>query len=181
MALKATVFRAHVELADMDRHQYLSESLTLARHPSETDGRLMVRLLAWCMYAGEKLEFTKGLCADDEPELWLKNDAGEIELWIELGQPDEKRLKKACARARQVVLFNYGERSAQVWWQQNQGNLARHDNLTIWSLSDEAFNGLADLADRNIRLQANIMDGQCMLSTETGSVSVEPECRQRAG
>ncbi|TKB50765.1 YaeQ family protein [Ferrimonas aestuarii] len=180
MAQKATVFKAQVELADMERHQYLSQSLTLARHPSETNGRLMVRMLAWCMYGDERLEFTKGLCADDEPELWLKNDAGEIELWIELGQPDEKRLKKACSRAKQVVLFNYGQRSADVWWQQNQGKLGQLKNLTIWSITDEEFDALAELAARGIKLQANIMDGQVMLSTETGTAAIEPSCRQRA-
>ncbi len=114
MALKATVFKARVQLSDMDRHVYLDHSLTMARHPSETDLRMMVRLLAWAIYGDERLEFTRGLCADDEPELWQKSYSEEIELWIDLGMPEEGRVRKACARARQVVIFAYGDRAVPV-------------------------------------------------------------------
>lgn len=105
MALKATIFKAEISISDMDRHYYQEHPLTIAQHPSETNERMMVRLLAFALNADERLEFTKGLSADDEPELWNKNYSDEIELWIELGQPDEKRIRKACGRSRQVIIY----------------------------------------------------------------------------
>ncbi len=120
MALKATIYKATVNVADLDRNQFLDASLTLARHPSETQERMMLRLLAWLKYADERLQFTRGLCADDEPEAWLRNDHLGIDLWIELGLPDERRIKKACTQAAEVALFTYNSRAAQIWWQQNQ-------------------------------------------------------------
>ena len=109
MALSATIFKANLQVSDMDRNYYAEHLLTLARHPSETDERMMVRLLAYALHADEYLNFTKGLCADEEPDLWLKNLTDEIELWIDVGQPDERRLRKACSRAAQVYLYLYGE------------------------------------------------------------------------
>ena len=100
MALKATIYKATVNVADLDRNQFLDASLTLARHPSETQERMMLRLLAWLKYADERLQFTRGLCADDEPEAWRRNDHLGIDLWIELGLPDERRIKKACTQRR---------------------------------------------------------------------------------
>ena len=117
MALKATIYKATVNVADLDRNQFLDASLTLARHPSETQERMMLRLLAWLKYADERLQFTRGLCADDEPEAWLRNDHLGIDLWIELGLPDERRIKKACTQAAEVALFTYNSRAAQIWWQ----------------------------------------------------------------
>lgn len=111
MALKATIYKATVNVADLDRNQFLDASLTLARHPSETQERMMLRLLAWLKYADERLQFTRGLCADDEPEAWLRNDHLGIDLWIELGLPDERRIKKACTQAAEVVLFTYNSRA----------------------------------------------------------------------
>ena len=105
MALKATIFKAELQLSDMDRHHYQTHALTLARHPSETDERMLLRLAAFALNADERLEFTKGISSEDEPDLWLKNLSGEIELWIELGQPDEKRMRRACGRARRVVVY----------------------------------------------------------------------------
>jgi uncharacterized protein YaeQ len=118
MALNATIYKAELQVSDMDRHYYATHALTLARHPSETEERLMVRLLAFALYADERLEFGKGLSADDEPDLWRKDYSGDIQQWIELGQPDEARIRKACGRAEQVVVINYGGRAADVWWVQ---------------------------------------------------------------
>jgi hypothetical protein len=118
MALKATIYKAAVNIADMDRNFFQDCNLTLARHPSETEQRMMLRLLAWICHADERLMFTKGLSADDEPEIWLHNYHNGIDLWIELGLPDEKRLKKACNQASLVILYTYGDRAASVWWQQ---------------------------------------------------------------
>ena len=130
MALKATIFKATLSIADMDRHYYADHHLTLARHPSETDERMMIRLLAFALNASDRLEFTRGLSTDDEPELWQKSLSDEIELWIELGLPEESRLRKACNRAREVVLYTYGGRAVPLWWNKHQSKLARFDNLT---------------------------------------------------
>ncbi|BBU86477.1 hypothetical protein EIMP300_78770 [Escherichia coli] len=130
MALKATIYKATVNVADLDRNQFLDASLTLARHPSETQERMMLRLLAWLKYADERLQFTRGLCADDEPEAWLRNDHLGIDLWIELGLPDERRIKKACTQAAEVALFAYNSRAAQIWWQQNAPTSERQANST---------------------------------------------------
>ena len=115
MALKATIFKAAVQIADTDRNYYQTHALTLARHPSETDERMMVRLLAFALHAHESLLFGKGLSADDEPDLCRKDLTGAIQLWIDVGQPDEKRLRKACGRASQVVVYSYGTTSARAW------------------------------------------------------------------
>ncbi|MFM5464325.1 YaeQ family protein [Aeromonas simiae] len=179
MALKATVFKAHLSLSDMDRGLYQDFSLTLARHPSETDERMMIRLAAFAWHAAERLEFTKGLSADDEPELWIKNYSDEIELWVELGLPDERRLKKACNRAREVVLYAYGGRGVSVWWKQNQGKLAQHDNLTVIELADEQSQALAALAERTMQLTCTISEGQLWLSNGHAEVTLDPQFLQR--
>lgn len=173
MALKATVFRAELQVSDMDRNYYATHSLTLARHPSETDERLMVRLLAFALHADERLEFGRGLSSDDEPDLWRKSRSGEIELWIDLGQPDEARIRKACGRARQVVVINYRGHGADPWWHKAARTLSRCDNLTVIDLSPETVDALAAVADRGMRLQCMIQDGQAELYGEGISVSVQ--------
>ncbi len=175
MALKATVFKAELTISDMDRHYYQEHQLTVAQHPSETDERMMVRLLAFALNASERLEFSKGLSADDEPELWHKNYSDEIELWIELGQPDEKRLRKACGRARQVILYCYGHRSAQVWWEQNRNLLKRFDNLKIVKLGEGVAESLTPMVERTMRLQCTIQDGGCWISNSKETVQVDME------
>jgi len=173
MALKATIFKADLQIADMDRHYYQPHSLTLARHPSETDERMMVRLLAFALHADEALAFTKGLSTDDEPDLWLKELSGEIDLWIDIGQPDEKRIRKACGRAKQVAIYCFNSRSAAIWWEQNSGKLQRFDNLKVIHIQHDASKQLAGLAQRNMQLQCNIQDGQVWLGDDTESVQVD--------
>lgn len=174
MALKATIFKADLSIADMDRVYYADHSLTLARHPSETDERMMMRLLAFALHADERLAFGKGLCVDDEPDLWLKDLTGAIELWIDVGLPDEKWLKKACNRSNRVVLLSYGGRQAEVWWSQIESRLARMDNLMVMTLDAEASQALAGMAARTMRLQCTIQDGHVFLTDGTASVPVEP-------
>jgi uncharacterized protein YaeQ len=173
MALKATIFKAELNIADMDRDYYGDHALTLARHPSETDERMMVRLLAFARHAHERLQFTRGLSADDEPDLWQKNLTDEIELWIDVGLPDEKRIRKACGRAQQVAIYAYGSRSVGPWWDQLAGKLDRFDNLAVYSLPKTASEALAKLAERNMRLQCSIQDGQIWVSDDTGNLEVE--------
>ena len=114
MSPKSTVYKVELQVSDLDRHYYQEHNLTLALHPSETEERLMVRLLAFAMNADERLLFGRGLSTDDEPDLWQRDDTGEIALWIETGQPDEADIRRACGRARQVLIYTYSGRSAQV-------------------------------------------------------------------
>ncbi len=174
MALKATVFKAQVQISDMDRHYYESHALTIARHPSETDERMMVRLLAFCLYADSRLSFTKGVSADDEPDLWQHSLSGEIERWIELGQPDERRIRKACGRAREVLVINYGGRAADLWWEQNREALGRLRNLRVWTIASAEVKALADLAERSMDFQCTIDGGQVWIGTDQVTVAITP-------
>ncbi len=179
MALKATVFKADLQVADMDRHYYHDHALTLARHPSETDERMMVRVLAFAFHASEALAFTRGLSSDDEPELWQKGLTGEIDLWIELGQPDEKRIRKACNRASQVYVYCYSGRASTIWWDQLHNKVSRFENLKVINLPESAVQTLASMAQRTMRLQCNIQDGQAWVSDQQNSVQIEPEYWRR--
>lgn len=174
MALKATIFKADLQIADMDRNYFADHALTLARHPSETDERMMVRLVAFILHAREGLVFGKGLCEDDEPDLWQKDLTGAIQLWIDVGQPDEKWLRKACNRAEETVLVNYGGRSSDVWWEQNRAALSRLDKLTVLRLPAEAGEALTSLANRTMRLQCTIQDGLLLLTDGVHVAHIEP-------
>ena len=174
MALKATIFKADVQIADMDRNYYQDHALTLARHPSETDERLMVRLLAFAMHAGTALTFTKGLFDTDEPDLWQKDLTGAIELWIEVGQPDEKRILKACGRSQQVFVYSYGATS-HLWWKQIASKLERARNLTVINLPSDSALDLSKLAQRSMQLQCTIQDGQIWLTDGATTVEIGRE------
>ncbi|KUM02304.1 YaeQ family protein [Chromobacterium subtsugae] len=175
MALTATIYKASLTLSDMDRGYYASHQLTLAQHPSETLERMMLRVAAFALNASETLSFTRGLSADDEPELWQKNYSDEIELWVELGEPDEKRLKKACSRADKVVLYTYGGRASEVWWSQIENKLSRLDKLEVFRIDFDALQTLAGLAQRSMQLNVTIQDGQMWLADEQHTVLLEPQ------
>lgn len=173
MALTATIFKADLTISDMDRGYYATHALVLARHPSETDERMMVRLLAFALNADEALEFGKGLSNEDEPALWRKDLTGLIEQWIEVGLPDEKSLRKACGRARQVRLYTYG-RGAAKWWQDNSDAMAKPDNLTVCDLPAETTQALAKLAERTMQLQCTIQDGTAWITNGDKTVEIAP-------
>lgn len=177
MALKSTIFKAELQLADLDRNYYQTHTLTIARHPSETDERMMVRVLAFALFADPALAFGKGLSAEDEPDLWRKDLTGAIELWIEVGQPEEKRIRRACGRARQVVVLTYGGRVADMWWQQNKSALQRQDRLTVINLAAEESRALASLAARGMQLQCTLQDGEVWLVVDGESTRIAPETR----
>ena len=158
MALKATISKAELNIADMNRNYYHSHQFTLAQHPSETDERMMMRLVAFALNASADLSFTRGLSTDDEPEIWLKDLTDHILLWIELGQPDEKRIKKACSRSDQVIVYTYQSRSAQPWWQKIAPALRRFDNLQVVELTTISDVQIGSLAQRGMQLQCNIQD-----------------------
>ena len=174
MALKATIFKVDLSVADMDRNVYADFPLTLARHPSENDARMMVRLLAFMLFADERLEFGKGLSTDEEPDLWLKDLTGVIDLWIVVGQPDERWLRKASGRAGKVVVFAYGDRVVDVWWEQNRGKLEKLSNLTVFRLNSDDTSALAGLASRSMNLQCTIQEGEVLITGEGDPVRVEP-------
>ena len=172
MALKATIHKADLQIADMDRHVYADHALTIARHPSETDERMMVRVLAYALYAQDGIAFTKGLFDVDEPEVWVKSLTGEIALWIDLGQPDEARIRRACSRAEQVIVLCYSS-GCEVWWKQIASKLTRFSNLTVLQLPAEASQTLATLAERSMRLQCMVQDGEIWINTDTQNVAVK--------
>ncbi|MCX7140867.1 MAG: YaeQ family protein [Proteobacteria bacterium] len=173
MALKATIFKAELQIADMDRNYYQDHALTIARHPSETDERMMVRLLAFALNAGDALNFGKGLSTDDEPDLWQKDLTGAIELWIDVGLPDEKRIRRACGRAQQVLVYIYGGHGAAIWWDQNGDRLERNRSLAVVSVPVAASQALAKLAKRTMQLNCTIQDGQVWLGDAEDRVQVD--------
>ena len=177
MAIKATVFKAALQIADMDRHYYADHALTLARHPSETDERMMVRLLAFALYADELLAFGKGMSNDEEPDLWQKDLTGAIERWIDVGLPDERAIRKACGRADQVVVISYG-RAANIWWNENRSKLQRLNNLTVLNLASETTLALAALASRNMQLQCTLQENDIMMTSDAGMIEIEPKVWQ---
>ena len=170
MAANATIYKANLNIANMDTHYYAEHSLTLAKHPSENDLRLMIRLLAFIFNADEDLVFCKGISQDDEPDLWQKDLSGDIELWIDLGQPDEKRIKKACGRSKKAIIYVYQEGMATSWFKQNQKLLNRFKNLSIIYLNIDG--DIEELCERSMNLQANISDGELHLINKDNAVSI---------
>lgn len=175
MALSATVFKAEVNIADMDRHYYQTHNLVLAQHPSETNTRMMVRILAFALNANEELQFTKGLSTDEEPELWQKTLSDEIEVWIELGQPDEKRIRKSCGRAKQVIIYCYSGNSAAIWWDQVGSQLQRFNNLTVINLPASECEAMASMVQRTMQLNVSLQDGVVSISDNEQNIDITPE------
>jgi len=173
MALKSTIFKAELRISDMDRNYYGDHSLVIARHPSETDERMMVRLLAFALHADEALVFADSIGNDDEPSLWQKDLTGAIQVWIDVGQPDEKRIRKACGRAARVFIFAYGGHGVSVWLNQIKGSLQGSRNLSVINLPANAPQALARLAQRGMKLQFTIQDGQVWVTDERETVHLD--------
>ena len=173
MASNATIFKADFNIADMDRHYYADHALTIARHPSETDERMMVRLLAFGFHAHERLEFGRGTGSDDEPDLSQRDLTGRLELWIDVGLPDERRLRKACGQADRVVVYAYGGRGIDLWWSKTEPELARCKNLTVVALAADDTAALAALADRTMTLQLTVQDGDAWLASGDSRLVIE--------
>ena len=182
MALKSTIFKVQLQLADIDHEHYVDHQLTLARHPSETDERMMVRLAALALHAHQlrdlcggdaTLAFGAGLSSVDEPDVMLTDYTGRKRLWIEVGQPDEKPLAKACGKADQVLVYAFGS-GAEIWWRGIEAKVARLSNLGVWRVPTGAAKSLASLAERSMRLQATVQDQ--VLTIGNGKQSVDLEC-----
>ncbi|HEY5863391.1 MAG TPA: YaeQ family protein [Casimicrobiaceae bacterium] len=173
MALKSTIFKADVSIADIDRGYYRDHVLRLAQHPSETHERMMVRLLAFALFADDALEFGRGLSTEDEPDLWRRDATGSIEQWIEVGLPAEREVRKACGRARDVHVLAYGGRAVDLWWQDVREKLDRQPALAVREVPMDASLALAALVDRSMRLQVTIQDGHVLVADGARSVTVE--------
>jgi uncharacterized protein YaeQ len=167
MALRATIYRCDLTVSDLDRHVYGQHALTLARHPSETEERMMVRLLAFALHADAALAFGPGLSTEDEPDLVRRDATGAIDLWIDVGLPDEKAVRKACGRARQVVV--------EAWWQDNAAALVRHANLGVFTLTGDETAALQRLAARAMTLTCTLQDGQVWLASAAQTVELAPQ------
>ncbi len=174
MAIRSTVHKADLSIADMDRHHYADHSLTLARHPSETEERLMVRLVAFAMHADERLTPAGGISTEDEPDFWHLDDTGSIRLWLQVGLPDERLLRRAAGRADEVIVLAYGGRTVDIWWQKDQATLSRLQNLRVLALSSEDSKAMAALAERNMDLGCTIQDGLIWLSAGETTLSIQP-------
>jgi uncharacterized protein YaeQ len=173
MASNATIFKATMQISDMDRHYYEDHALTLARHPSETDERMMVRVLAFVLHAHEALSFGRGLSSEEEPALWQKDLTGTIDIWIEVGQPEEKTIRRACGRAKQVCIYTYGGRGADQWWEKNLATLARLNNLSVMNLPLDASRALAQLAQPSMHLHCTIQEGQIWMADGENTAHIE--------
>ena len=169
MGLKATVHKVDLSISDLDRNYYHEHSLMLAQHPSETNERMMVRLVAFALNASERLEFGKGLSNEEEPALWRKSLSGDVELWIDVGHPDERRLRQACGVAREVRVYCYAERGSDVWWRQNEAALTRLTKLSVVGLQAR---GIERLVERTMRLQCTIEGGFVWLSSDRAQCEV---------
>jgi len=181
MALKSTVYKAQLQIADIDHSYYADHALTLARHPSETDERMMVRLVALAFQAytlqslcqGDgSLGFGAGLSDPDEPDLWLRDYTGRTRLWVEVGQPEEKPLLKACGKADAVVLYCF-HHAAEVWWKGIENKLTRAQNLQVLRLPTASSQALVALAERSMQLQATLQDQVLSLGNSKTSVDIE--------
>jgi uncharacterized protein YaeQ len=175
MAIKSTIFKADLQVTDTDRDYYQAHKLTMARHPSETDERMMLRLVAFTLHADEALEFAGAISTEETPALWRKNLSGEILDWIEIGHPDEKRIRKACGRSRQVYIYCYGLHRAKPWWQGIKSSLDRFDNLRVIFMPDDQIRPLSGMAQRTMQLSGIIQDNQLTLSDDSHEAVISPE------
>jgi uncharacterized protein YaeQ len=187
MALNATIYKILLHIADMDRHYYQDHALTIAQHPSETDERMMVRVLAFACHAREGLAFGKGILGapaessqEVEPDLWQKDLTGAIDLWIDVGLPDDKPIRRACGRARQVVVYAYGGHKANRWWEQNQPMLERLKHLTVITVSPESGRNLAALVQRDLNLYCTVQDGQMVIGDGETTVQIDMKVLKQA-
>jgi uncharacterized protein YaeQ len=178
MALSSTIYKVELQVSDLDRHYYQTHTLTVALHPSETEQRMMVRILVYALNASEYLEFTKGLSTDEVPDLWQKTLTGDIEKWIEVGQPSAKRVKKACNKSAQVLVYTFSGHSAEIWWRQNQPDFARQTRLRIVNLPADQIKGLSRCVVRTMSLQCTIQDGLIWFGDAQNNFEISSEIWQ---
>ena len=171
MALKSTIYKANLQIADMDRHYYAEHALAIACHPSETVQRMMVRVMVFALHAHEQLEFGKGISDAEEPDLWQKDLTGAIRLWIEVGLPDEKSIRRARGRADKVLIYAYGGQRVRLWWESIRDKQA--SGVSVFEVAPESSRELAALAKRNMALQCSIQDGEITITDGSEVVQTE--------
>ena len=174
MAQKATIYKVELSISDMDRHYYETHNLTVAKHPSETDERLMVRIVSFALNAHEQLEFSRGISTDDEPDIWQKSLSGELELWVTLGLPSAKIIRQSCGKAKKMIVYCYGGRTAEIWWEKIKTKITRFNNLQVINLSESDTRELGKQVSRSMKIQINIQDGDVMVSVDGNIVYVNP-------
>lgn len=170
MSTKTTICKALLNIANMDIHYYNEHNLTMAQHPSESDLRLMNRLVAFILNANDNLVFCKGIDEDDEPDLWEKDFGDDIKLWIDIGQPDEKRIKKACGRSEKVIIYTYQESVATPWFKQMEKVIKRFKNLSVIHLDIQG--DIEELAQRSMSFQCNISEEELTLIKDDQSLII---------
>ncbi|MDH5560462.1 MAG: YaeQ family protein [Deltaproteobacteria bacterium] len=172
MALKATISKVNLSVSNIDRHHYQDYRLTLAQHPSETDLRLVFRLAAFALYSQENPQFTKGLCADEEPELWTHRPTGEIRHWIELGQPSEKRIRQALSKAERMTVIGFHSTKFKMWFKGLNKKTLEQKKLRLIMFESIGTSGPEDLAQKNMNLSCIIQDDRIFLSSENVQVTL---------
>ncbi len=177
MALPSTIFKIEMDISDLDRHYYETHNLTLARHPSETDERLIARLIAFAFHASSRLHFGLSIGAGDEPDLFEKDYAGDIILWISVGCPDEKLIKKACSRSERVAIYSYGGSEVQVWW--DKLKIDKFDKLSIFRIPQEISTFLAGKIERSFKVQCTIEDGILWWNSDQSTLEIKCEALKK--
>lgn len=178
MALSSTIYKVELQVSDLDRNFYQSYSLTVAQHPSETDERMMIRLLVFALnaeHADQDLEFTKGISTDEEPDLWRRTLTGDIDLWLELGQPSAKRIRKACSRANSVKIYTFSGHGAEIWWQKIKHELIRFKNLEVINFNAKQTAPIVKCLSRTMNLQATTQDGLIWFGDQASASEITPE------
>ncbi len=177
MGTKSTVYKLELSVSDIDRQYYATHELVVAQHPSEPDRRLMARILVFALFANERLEFGRGLSTDGEPDLWRRDLTNVIEQWIELGQPDESDIRKACGLAKAVVVVTYSGNSAEAWWAKNASSFSRSKNLRVLDIDSGSLDDATRLLDRRMALTATIQEGEFQLSNGTECITIVSQFR----
>ncbi|WP_375748562.1 YaeQ family protein [Vibrio sp. HN007] len=171
MALKPTIYKFRISLSDMNREYYDSLSLTVAQHPSENTTRMMARVLAYCLNADPDLAFTKGLSTIEEPDIWQKTPDNQVSCWIEVGEPDSERVKKASRIADKVSIYSFN-RKGDIWWQQSKSKLD-FNNVSLFQFSPDAIQQLSTMVTRTSELSVMISGNSLFVSTSSGECEVE--------
>jgi len=173
MAIGATIFKANLNLSNLNSHHYADFNLTLAKHPSENETRLMCRLIAFLHAAHDDLELTKGISSVDEPDLWQRDLSGNILHWIELGMPDEKRIRQASGKAQQVSIYTYHDNKAEIWLDKNRASLTANKKVKVFHINVQNNADIENLLFKTMNLGCIIEEDQMHLSDENQHMSVQ--------
>ena len=170
MALKSKICKLKIALSDLERHYYDTINLTVAQHPSETSQRLMSRVLAFCINAEERLEFSKGLSATEEPDIWAHTLDDQLKLWIDVGEPAFERIKKATHIASTVKIYSFNSKS-NIWWELGREKFQQL-NVSVFQFDWESIQALAALQERTMDISVTINGDSAYIATQSGECEV---------